>query len=324
MLAREPGHGEATALKARLEAELAARGRAPKPEPAPPSDEAPSSSEPAAEPAAVVHADASHAGAAASDAADAALDPLDDEDLPERYDVDEVVAIAVDPRTLYVYWEVRPTTLARARAAHADGSLALRLGSVSASWSGPVNETHDVRVDELHGDRYLRDVTPGAHLRVSIGWLAGDVFEPFAVGMEVTAPRVLPAENVAHAFGAWSPSPVAPFTRALPELLALSEARGGAAPARPLRVSDARAARRSRPGATAPETTLRRESTHAGEGGYMHVTVEEVRTRVARAAAAHRRERARPRGPARSSKSAPAEISVPRRFGGASELTRRS
>ncbi|HEY4116331.1 MAG TPA: DUF4912 domain-containing protein, partial [Byssovorax sp.] len=148
VLAREPGHGEATALRARLEADLAARGRAPKVEPTPPSDAAPAASDAANEPA----AETASGGADASVAsAEPAADPLDDEDLPERYDVDEVVAIAVDPRTLYVYWEVRPTTLARARAAHADGSLALRLGSVSASWSGPVNETHDVRVDELHG-----------------------------------------------------------------------------------------------------------------------------------------------------------------------------
>src|ERR1019366_5562545 len=36
---------------------------------------------------------------------------LDDAPLPTRYDVDECVAIPVDPRTLYVYWEVRERTL---------------------------------------------------------------------------------------------------------------------------------------------------------------------------------------------------------------------
>ena len=36
---------------------------------------------------------------------------LDDSPLPERYDVDECVAIPVDPRTLYVYWEIREKTI---------------------------------------------------------------------------------------------------------------------------------------------------------------------------------------------------------------------
>ena len=40
--------------------------------------------------------------------------------LPARYDVDEVVAIAVDPSTFYVYWEVRATTFAH-MAAEAPG-----------------------------------------------------------------------------------------------------------------------------------------------------------------------------------------------------------
>jgi Domain of unknown function (DUF4912)/Tetratricopeptide repeat len=59
---------------------------------------------------------------------------LEEPPLPQRYEVDEVVAIAVDPRTVYVYWEVRATTLAHARAAHPGGSLCLRIASVTASW----------------------------------------------------------------------------------------------------------------------------------------------------------------------------------------------
>ena len=46
---------------------------------------------------------------------------LDDAPLPPRYDVDECVAIPVDPRTLYVYWEARESTMAALRARAARG-----------------------------------------------------------------------------------------------------------------------------------------------------------------------------------------------------------
>ncbi|MCC6552454.1 MAG: DUF4912 domain-containing protein, partial [Polyangiaceae bacterium] len=109
--------------------------------------------------------------------------------LPERYDVDEVVGMAVDPETVYVYWEVRPATLARARARRPGGQLALRLVAVLPTWDGPLVERRDVAVGALFGDRFVRGIPAGANVRMSIGWLEGDDFEPFAVGAEIAAPR---------------------------------------------------------------------------------------------------------------------------------------
>ncbi len=131
--------------------------------------------------------------------------------LPDRYEVDEIVAISVDPRTVYLYWEVRATTLARARARRPDGALAVRVVSVVATWEGPVVDTRDLRVDALYGDRFLNNVQPGSNVRVSIGWLDGG-FEPFAVGSEVTTPRAVPVESVAQEVARWEAEPVvAPF-----------------------------------------------------------------------------------------------------------------
>ncbi|WP_437587590.1 tetratricopeptide repeat protein [Sorangium sp. So ce1000] len=113
--------------------------------------------------------------------------------LPVRYDVDEIVGIAVDPETLYLYWEVRPRTLARARARRPEGQLAIRLVAVLPSWERPVVEQRDLAIDALFGDMFVRDIPSGAHLRMCTGWLAGEVFEPFAVGLEVAVPRALPA-----------------------------------------------------------------------------------------------------------------------------------
>ena len=59
---------------------------------------------------------------------------LDDAPLPTRYDVDECVAIPVDPSTLYVYWEVRERTLEYVRAARPGGTS--RCASSSSSRRG--------------------------------------------------------------------------------------------------------------------------------------------------------------------------------------------
>ena len=129
--------------------------------------------------------------------------------LPDRYDVDEIVALAVDPRTLYLYWEVRAKTLARARAKSPSGFLCLRATSVTPSWKGPVSATNDVRVDALSGDRFFQGLVPGSNVRVSIGWSTGAAYEPFAVGVEVTLPRAAPAPAVAQQTTRWQPRPAA-------------------------------------------------------------------------------------------------------------------
>ncbi|WP_437631842.1 tetratricopeptide repeat protein [Sorangium sp. So ce854] len=133
-------------------------------------------------------------------------------ELPARYDVDEIVGLAVDPETLYLYWEVRPKTLARARARRPEGHLVVRVVAVLPSWERPVVEQRDLAIDALFGDMFVRDVPAGAHLRMCTGWLAGDVFEPFAVGLEVAAPRALPVAPRPAAAGA-----VALETEALPD-----------------------------------------------------------------------------------------------------------
>ncbi|WP_170319670.1 DUF4912 domain-containing protein [Polyangium spumosum] len=132
-------------------------------------------------------------------------DAIDELPLPERYDVDEVVAIAVDPATIYLYWEVRPVSLARARARHAGGALVVRMVQVTPSWDGPILEQRDLHIDALFGDAYLRNLRPGSNVRVSIGWLAHGAFEPFAIGAEVMTSRSEPTTSVSLRVARWSP-----------------------------------------------------------------------------------------------------------------------
>jgi hypothetical protein len=112
-----------------------------------------------------------------------------DRELPPYYEVDEVVAIGVDPHSIYLYWEVRPTTLERMRERTPSGHLALRVVSVRPSWDGPEVRTRDVTVEPAYGDLSVRDLAPGSIVRVSLGWAAGDTFQPIAIANEVTTAR---------------------------------------------------------------------------------------------------------------------------------------
>ncbi len=97
---------------------------------------------------------------------------LDAEPLPPKYDVDECVAIAVDPATLYVYWEVRDETLAASKTREKDGVLTLRVLVIVPTWDGPRTFTRDIEVGVSLGDWFVRDLPKDAIVRAAIGWLA--------------------------------------------------------------------------------------------------------------------------------------------------------
>ena len=194
----------------------------PKPEIAPPPSpqpeiQPPSTSRSAVAPAPMVAAQAAIAvveePVADEPAVAANLDAdLEEAALPERYDVDEIVALAVDPFTLYFYWEVRATSLARAQARRPGGWIVIRIVGVTATWNGPVTRVRDLRADSLYGDRFLRDVDPGSNIRVSVGWQSGDEFEPFAVGLDVTAPHLRASDVVAGEVEQWRADALSPGT----------------------------------------------------------------------------------------------------------------
>jgi hypothetical protein len=158
--------------------------------------------ESAATESAVAQAAAAEAAATEAAAAEAAATAAAPAALPERYDVDEVVALAVDPSTFYVYWEVRPTTFAHMEAQAPGGVLALRVIAVTPGWDGPIVETRDVQIDALHGDHFIHHVRPRADVRVSIGWVKDGRFDPIAVGAEVSAPSAFVAAGAPARGGA--------------------------------------------------------------------------------------------------------------------------
>ncbi|WP_394832503.1 DUF4912 domain-containing protein [Pendulispora rubella] len=127
---------------------------------------------------------------------------LDDEPLPPKYDVDECVAIPVDPRTMFVYWEVRDETFAYLHRTHGQGQIALRVLIIEPTWEGPRTQVRDHVVHSQVGDFFLRDLPLGCVVRVGLGWREGEAFVSVAHSPTLEVPPGTPspifAENLVH------------------------------------------------------------------------------------------------------------------------------
>jgi hypothetical protein len=135
---------------------------------------------------------------------------LDDDTLPARYDVDECVAVSVDPTTLFTYWEVRDSTLAHLRRTRPEGKIGLRVLIVTPSWDGPMSSTRDIDVGQSLGDWFVHDLPAGAVVRVAIGWRSADAFLPIAHSPALETPFDKPNRMPAYVWARWTPrGPVA-------------------------------------------------------------------------------------------------------------------
>lgn len=131
---------------------------------------------------------------------------LDDAPLPPKYDVDECVAIPVDPETLFAYWEVRDSLLAKLRELRGEGVLALRALVVEPGWHGPRSYVRDHDVHGSLGDYFLRGLPAAAVVRVAIGYRTATAFVPIAHSPLLAIPRKEPVGNVAHTLVRWTPT----------------------------------------------------------------------------------------------------------------------
>jgi hypothetical protein len=209
VLAREPDHSVARALMAQLrDASF----------PVPPPRLPPEEEEPAAS-----HDD----GEESTPTLPAEpMGMLDDAPLPPRYDVDECVAIPVDPSTLYVYWEARESTMAYLGRLHPEGKLTLRLVLVVATWDGPQSSTVDHAIDTSVGDFFARDLPAGAIVRAAIGWKTADAFLPIAHSPALETPPSGPSALVADVLVRWTPQGAAPVRPTDPDAEAIGRALG--------------------------------------------------------------------------------------------------
>ncbi|HWL85919.1 MAG TPA: DUF4912 domain-containing protein, partial [Polyangiaceae bacterium] len=130
---------------------------------------------------------------------------LDDAPLPPKYDVDECVAIPVDPRTMFVYWEVRDDTLAYLQRTHDGGDIALRVLIIEPTWEGPRTHVRDHAVYAQVGDFFLRDLPLGCVVRTGLGWREGEAFVSVAHSPTLEVPPGAPSPIYAESLVRWSP-----------------------------------------------------------------------------------------------------------------------
>jgi hypothetical protein len=127
---------------------------------------------------------------------------LDYEELPETYGVDDVMVIAKDPHTLFVYWEITPHGRAGARSRLGDeghsSRLVLRVYTVDAGASGgsASQEQRDEDLDWDHGRRYLATQRSGVRVSVAVGLRApSGGFAPIAHSRAVLVPPAEPGPD---------------------------------------------------------------------------------------------------------------------------------
>lgn len=152
------------------------------------------------------------------------LHMLDDAPLPTRYDVNECVAIPVDPTTLYAYWEIRDKTIDYVRAARPGGDLALRAVVIVPTWDGPRSTLRDYEVEGLMGDFFVRELPLGCVVRVAIGYRHGEAFVPIAHSQALETPAGTEAPLVADAVVRWTADATVAASRRDPDAPSMERA----------------------------------------------------------------------------------------------------
>lgn len=151
---------------------------------------------------------------------------LDDAPLPPKYDVDECVAIAVDPKTIFVYWEIRDETRRRLERTRPGGYVALRLLIIEGTWDGPRTTSRDVEVHTSVGDWFMRDLPPGTVVRAAIGWQTSDAFVPVAHSPALEAQPNSPSPLIAEGLVRWTPEGPIRITSADRDAMSIAHALG--------------------------------------------------------------------------------------------------
>jgi len=121
-------------------------------------------------------------------------EPAPEEPALERYGVDALAMVPVDPTTVYLRWEIRDATMEKLRAG-AKGVAVMRVVAVTATWDGPIVESREIELTGAAGERFVGDLPDGALVRAAAGWRSDGAFDPVAVAVEVAAKKDEAAEG---------------------------------------------------------------------------------------------------------------------------------
>jgi hypothetical protein len=148
---------------------------------------------------------------------------LDEEPLPDTYDVDEVVLMPVDPTTLYLYWELRPGTLQEALLLDPTGQLVLRIDQIL----GADYQTLRLLPAAALGDVQVDDLPPGALCVAVLGLRSESQWIPLLRSTPRALPPAASVVEVAHQLVRWTETTaVAPPPEPTPALVLAIALRG--------------------------------------------------------------------------------------------------
>jgi hypothetical protein len=116
---------------------------------------------------------------------------------------DALVTIVTDDGAAWVYWELAPQSLARARARWPDGRAVVQVVAVIPRWEGARRFEREITAEPSSGSALVPAQGERAVLRAALGWRDGRVFHPIAVGTELAAPNG-PSDGTRVR---WAPSP---------------------------------------------------------------------------------------------------------------------
>ena len=127
---------------------------------------------------------------------------IDEGELPWTYGDDRITAMARDPESAYVYWEITDEGIASARsrlgAAGAHGWCNLRVYDTTGRDFDGVNahDYFDIGIDRRDREYFLMIRRPGSSLHVEVGIMTHEgYFQPIARSGRVDFPRSGPSPN---------------------------------------------------------------------------------------------------------------------------------
>jgi hypothetical protein len=123
--------------------------------------------------------------------------PIADEPLPQAYGNDRITLMSKDPYWLHAYWELTPTSLARAweLLGHTTAYPALRVHHFAPGPEGALAGSFDIEVSDQARNWYIHGGRPGAAFEAEIGLKAVDGrFVGLARSLRITAPSDRPSD----------------------------------------------------------------------------------------------------------------------------------
>ena len=119
------------------------------------------------------------------------------EEIPERYNETKITAMARDPFTIYIYWELTTEAIEKARSTLGESLSDLRFTlRVFESCDGAeFTKVEDVTIDPASDTAYINVAKAGGKYSVAIGLAGnGEMFEAIAFSNNVLTPAATPSQ----------------------------------------------------------------------------------------------------------------------------------